>query len=158
MIRLIKRVFNATVFAPVSDPHSVSDTLATLFHRSAATTYLIIAIWGVISWFVGLRTLSTLWGDPIQDSYSLLVTAAALIAFYGATFFPKHARTELMAASALVGLQVLYTASLGWYVLAIGDTLDTRIPLLILSMTTWVMPVARSVFVYRLLVSTAPRG
>ena len=151
----LKRLWNASVFAPISNPHSVSDTLATLFHRSAATVYMLLSLWGAVGWYFGLNTMSSLWGDPIQDSYSLLVFVTAISASIGATFFPKHARTELLFASALVGLLVLYSASIVVYLFTFGDTFDIRMALLVLSLTGWVLPIARCVFVYRILISVA---
>lgn len=151
---LLKRIYRASVFSPLRLSPTLSDALATLFHRSAVTLYLLFLGWAVAGWTFDLDPLTQRWGATLQDSYSILVGVTAIGAAYGATFFSRNARLEMFAASALTTLFFVYIGAIGYDILVFGEN-HLRGALFFLTLTVPVVPIARIVFIYLLLLRTA---
>lgn len=151
---ILTRLYEASVFKPVTTRRLHSQqVLVLMFHRTAAFTYALVALWGVTSAITGVQTLAVVWGAGIQSFYSLCVALAALVGMVGAAFFPRTARMEMYATSSLLPLTLLYTALLGFHVFFLGD-LD-RASLLPFSMLPVPIILARIIFVYTSLIEQA---
>lgn len=81
---------------------------AYMFHRTAATVYLIYAGWGLIVGVDGVPSLVYQQGNEWTTLFALAVFATAVPACLGATFFPKYARLELFAGASFAALLLVY--------------------------------------------------
>ena len=86
----------------------MNDILAVLFHRLAATLYLLYSLWAIVSIITGIPSISRLQGDTFQLIFSSVVLITTAPACVGATFWPILARLELFFSSGFIGLLLLY--------------------------------------------------
>lgn len=146
-MRLFKILYSKSVFSPLGFPGSASDTLATLFHRTAATVYMLYAAWGFSSTLRGIPSVDSAFGDFSQFVFSFFVLVVALLACVGATFFPKTGRLELFAGASFAGLI--------FFVYLLSQIIDGSVDGAVLITSILVLPIARSVFIYLTLIKTA---
>lgn len=149
-MNVLRRIYKASVFSPITRELVGVRLLVTLFHRGMAVLYFLFAVWGVASAVFGIPSLQQSQGHLWQFVYSLLVFAAAAPAMIGSTFFPRLARLEMYASSSFVSLIVFYIAQL-----FIGGVLsgDASRPITsILIATIAVFPILDVVFIYLTLV------
>jgi len=151
----LRKLRDATVFKPINPDDNSNIILATLYHRSAATLYLVYVVWGVVSFAQLVPTHFIEQGSFFQQVFSTAVTFAALIAMCGALFFPKTGRFELFAGSTVAILFLLYIVLIFIAVLN-GDT--DKLPTLVFGASHLVVPISRTIFIYLTLIKTASRG
>lgn len=149
MLRLLKN----TVFEPIADDWKPDKVLAVLFHRSAATLYLIYFLWGSTSIVGSIPTLVNTQGDFFQIFFSILVACVSLLAFFGALRFPILARLEMFSAASLATLVLVYEIFLA-FALFQGDRAGLG-PAFVLSLSYLVVPTSRMVFIYVTLIKQA---
>jgi len=149
----IKKLWQTSIFFPLTLERSyVNETIALLFHRSAALLYFLYAIWGVSTTFGGIPTLIRINGDTWQVFFSLLIALTSLPAFVGACYFPRLSRLELFAISSFSSLIFIYIGVL--IVLAFhGDTARFAAIPLITSLA--IIPLSRIFFIYTKLIKQA---
>lgn len=153
MVSWLRGAYTASVFSKVDPPHtSPNDILASLFHRSSATLYFIYALWGIVSFYDLIPTLFMNNGQFFSQFFSLIVAITAGLAAVGAAYFPRTGRMEMYAGLAVVGLITFYVVSL--FLAGLGE-LPGRIPAAIYGTSHLVVPIARTVFVYKTLVHVA---
>lgn len=147
----MKRLYDASVFRGKADDCTMSDVFATLFHRLAATLYLLYGAWGGLVAWDGIGSLTRQQGAEWTTIFAMFVLLLTIPACIGATFFPEQARLELYAGAAFSVLMLIY------YYFLVVDIVQRGAPLagLILPLSVVVMPVARSVIVMRLLLMQA---
>jgi len=148
MVSWTKRVYNASVFRKMPDDFTMSDVFAALFHRLAATTYLIYSTWAIMVIFNGVPSLVRQQGDQWTTIFAAFVLLLAAPACIGATFFPQMARTELFSGAGFVALMAVY------FYLLIADiiTRGGGFAGIMLLLSVVVMPLARTaIIVYFLL-------
>lgn len=108
----IKDTIEASVFKRLSEGSAMSDRIAAYFHRASAIIYFIYSMWAILALIDGIPSLILAQGQDWQ----LLFSAVALVftgpAAFGATFFPKYARTEMASGLLFVGLMLLYVGIL----------------------------------------------
>lgn len=148
----MKKFISKTVFNPIGKEWYPDKVLAVLFHRSAATLYLIYFFWALSSIFWEIPSIILLQGDVVQIIFSIVVMPIAFCAFIGALYFPKLARLEMYAASSLVTLVVIYEIFIAWRFF-LGDS-DYGVSF-ILNLSHLVIPVSRIIFTYVTLVKQA---
>lgn len=148
VIKLLKH----TVFEPLNDDWAPDKVLAILFHRSAATLYLVYFLWGVTSIAGSIPALTQAQGNLFQSFFSLLVSIVSSIAFFGALRFPRNARLEMFSAASLSTLVVIYAVFLA---VAFFDGSRAYGPAFILSLSYLVIPTSRVVFIYVTLIKQA---
>ena len=142
-----------TVFRKEPVVTTMSDIIAILFHRSAATLYLIYALYAVVAIGVGIPTLTSAFGDFVQLAFSFFVLVCTAPACFGATFFPKYARLELYAGAGFVAL-IFFIYMIPLLVAGVMGDLPKFAQLVLVS-SILVVPVARCVFVYITLIHQA---
>lgn len=151
MRKLIARtVFNR--LDPIAHPN---ETIAVLFHRLAATSYFLYALYGVVSFLNGVPSIVLAvghFGDYISALFSLLVFISAAPAAYGALTFPRHARVELFSGAAFGSILVIYLVIL-FLSGASGTHASFAQVCLIAAIVT--MPLCRAAFIYLTLVKHA---
>jgi hypothetical protein len=145
-VKLLERIYRASVFAPITRELVGVRLMATLFHRGTATLYLGYTIWAIASAIFGIPSLQQTQGEIWQVGFSLLVFIACAPAAVGATFFPRLARLEMFAAASFVGLILFYVIELAVTGLASGDA--GRPISAILIGTVMIFPAIRVVFIY----------
>lgn len=149
---LIRRLYEASVFAHVPDPLLVPPArLIAYFHRASVFMYATFAVWGAVGSFVGVSPLL----DPIDDLWQSVFSAAvfvvAFLATIGALFFPSLARLELFSSSSLVGMLCFYIIIL----LAIGKHDPAYGTVAVLMINLCVIPSTRVLFIYRAMIRHA---
>ncbi len=151
MVTWTKKVYNSSVFRRMPDDYTMSDIFATLFHRLAATVYLIYSTWAVMVIINGVPSLLRQQGDQWTTIFAAFVLALAVPACIGATFFPQLARTELFAGAAFVALMFVY------YYFLIVDTIGRHgSPTgVVLLLSVVVMPIARTAIIFYFLLKQA---
>lgn len=152
-----RRLLNLTVFAPIERNAGADRILAVLFHRSAATVYFIYAVWGVVSFRGIIPSILFTQGTFFQQLFSVAMVVAAVTGCVGATFFPKTGRTELFAGLAVASLLTYYVITLFFVGFGLADLpMDVaKQAAAIYGASHLVLPIARSVFIFRTLIRTA---
>lgn len=150
-MELIKKLYHYSVFNPMRVGYiPPTMVISMLFHRTAATVYLLYAIWGLITGFGTSPTLDDQGSELFSNFFSLSVVLAAIPACVGATFFPRTGRLEMYAASAFTGLMVVYLVfSLGRVI-----TGESQWGSIVLLLSILVIPIARFSFIFLTLVRT----
>lgn len=148
----MRRFISRTVFNPIGKDWQTDKVLAVLFHRSAATLYLIYFFWGLSSIFVHIPSLTEEQNDIVQTAFAFLVIPTSLLAFVGATYFPKFARLEMYTAAALVTLIIIYEA---FILIDFLNSSPSDGVNFILNLSHLIIPIARIVFIYVTLVKQA---
>jgi len=148
----MRKLISNTVFNPIGPDWKPDKVLAVLFHRSAATLYLIYALWSVAAIFGSIPSIVQLQGDLVQDFFSLLVAPIAFAAFVGAVYFPKLARLEMYTAASLVTLVFVYEIFVAITFFQ-GD--PSKGVGFILNLSHLVIPTARIIFIYVTLIKQA---
>lgn len=148
----MRKFISHTVFTPIGNDWFPDKVLAVLFHRSAATLYLLYALWGVASLFRYAPYIMAGKGDLGLSLIASLVIPIMLAAFIGALYFPIFARLEMYSSASFVTLLLLYAVFLlvGYFQ---GDT-HNGIEI-ILTLSRLVIPSARIVFIYVTLIKQA---
>lgn len=156
-MRVLRDLYDVSVFKPIRTSSIVGSNkvLVALFHRSAATLYLVYSIWGLLSVLDGLPVLSHTAGNVWQESFSAAIALVCIPACIGATFFPKTARLEMIAGSSFVSLIIIYIGFTFWSIITNGAP-SIQGGILLLSLL--VLPVARVMFVYRALIEAAGKA
>lgn len=148
----INTVFNS-IDRTVMHPNEV---LAVYFHRSAASIYMIYALWGILSIGFSVQTIEEAIGAAPQIVFAALVILITTPACIGAMFFPRTGRLELFSASPLAMLLAVYIG------ISIIDMIDggewNHLPSVVLLISTLVIPIARAVFIYKTLTKQADGG
>jgi len=108
MLTLLKLILSRSVFSPILPNTAMNDVLAILFHRLAATVYMLYGLWATITIVSGIPPITQAEGDMYQIIFSTLVLITTIPACVGATFWPVLARLELFAGSGFLGLTLLY--------------------------------------------------
>jgi len=148
----VHKFISKTVFNPIGKEWLPDKVLAVLFHRSAATLYLIYSAWGVAAIFGSIPTIINFQGDTAQTFFSLLIAPISFLAFIGALYFPKLARLEMYSASSLVTLVAIYEFFVGYAFLQ-GD--GPHGVAFILNLSHLVIPISRIIFIYVTLIKQA---
>lgn len=104
----IKSLVGKSVFRKMPPEYTMSDIFATLFHRMAATLYLVYSGWAVLVLLDGVPSLVQQQGEGWTALFATFVLLTTAPACFGATFFPKAARTELFAGLAFALLLLIY--------------------------------------------------
>lgn len=146
------KLLNNTVFNRIEKDWKPDKVLAVLYHRSAATLYLIYALWGVASVFGSIPTIVAAQGNLIQSFFSLLVAPISFTAFIGALYFPKLARLEMYCAASLVTLVVVYEI---FVAIAFFQGNPPNGVGFILNLSHLVIPTSRIIFIYLTLIKQA---
>lgn len=154
-MQLFKKLYHYSVFNPMrvgSIPPTM--VIAMLFHRTAATVYLLYALWGIVTGFGTSPTLDDHNSELFSNFFSLFVVLTAIPASVGATFFPRTGRLEMFSASAFTGLMLVYLAfSLGRVI-----TGEAQWGSIILLLSILVLPIARFSFILITLVRTQEKA
>jgi hypothetical protein len=151
MINLFKRFVQASVFRKMPDDYTMSDIFAALFHRMAATLYLIYSGWAVLVLVDGVPSLLRQQGGEWTALFAVFVLLTTAPACFGATFFPKAARTELFSGFAFALMLLIY-----YYFLAIGVLNGTgSIAGFELLTSVIVMPICRTAIIIYFLLKQA---
>jgi len=148
----MRKFIDRTVFHRIGDDWGPDKVLAVLYHRSAATLYLIYFLWGIASIFGSIPTLVEAQGDFFQIAFSTLVLPTAFCALLGATFFPKFARLEMYSAASLVTLVLVYEVFIA---LAFFQGDVARGVSFVLNSSFLVIPISRVIFIYLTLIKQA---
>lgn len=150
--RIPMRLYKASVFHPVKvlrdGPKAV---LSILFHRSAATLYLIYSIWAFGQLFQPIPSLAGGANELVQYIFPFFVLLASVPACIGATFWPRLARLEMFAGSSFVAMLGVYLIYLGFYYIGEGTSFASWI----LNVAHVVVPAARVAYIYLTLIRTA---
>jgi hypothetical protein len=151
MVNTIKRVVSASVFRKMPPDYSMSDIFAALFHRLAATLYLIYSVWAVDVILRGVSSLVAQQGDQWTSIFAAFVLLTTGPACLGASFFPKLANLELYSGGAFIALMAVY------YFFLVRNTIETggSEAGVILLMSIIVMPLARTLIIMYFLVKQA---
>jgi len=134
-------------YNPRSVRISSNQVLAVSYHRTAATTYFVYLVWGI---------LSSVDDDHYQDWFPFLIVVASFLAFIGANCFPSTGRIELFAASALTVL--ILTFIMLTLVHAVTVHPGTWSANLVLDASFLIIPVSRISFIIRQLLREASRS
>ena len=148
----MRQFISNTVFSPMDKIWIPDKVLAVLFHRSAATLYLIYSLWGITSIFGSLPSIVAAQGDIVQIVFSLMVAPISFAAFVGALYFPKFARLEMYTASALFTLVGLYELVVFWQFTQGNPSYG---PQFVLNISHLVIPGSRVLFIYLTLIKQA---
>lgn len=154
-MQLIKKLYHYSVFNPMrvgSIPPTM--VIAMLFHRTAATVYLMYALWGIVTGFGTSPTLDDYNSELFSNFFSLFAVLTTIPAAIGATFFPRTGRLEMYAASAFTGLMLVYLA----FGLGRAITGESHWGSIILLLSILVIPIARFSFILLTLVRTQANG
>ena len=153
-MKKLKSIFARSVFRPIPRNAPMNDILAVLFHRLAASVYLIYTLWAIVSIIDGLPSIIRERGDTFQLAFSILVLLTTGPSCLGATFWPLLARIELFFGSSFVGLLILYL-----YFLVQNALYNTGSwPGFILIWSIIILPACRTVIVVILLLRQAKEG
>lgn len=152
---IVRKLLERTVFNPIGGKWSPDRVLAILFHRSAATLYLIYGCWGLVSIFGSIPTLVHFQGDVVQLVFSFLVMPMSFCAFVGALFFPAFARIEMFSAASLVTLVTIYEVFV--FIAFLQGDVPHGVGF-VLNLSHLVIPIARIVFIYVTLIKQAGDG
>lgn len=139
----LKNIIRNSVFNNIPKGLPMNDMLAVLFHRSAATLYLIYATWAVISIALGIPSIISGIGDTGQIFFSLLVLFTAGPACFGSTFWPNMARLELFSGSAFVMTMLIYLFFQVQYAIYTENSWAG----VVISLSFLVLPIARTAIV-----------
>lgn len=153
----MKKFLSTTVFNPLEKVETPDKILAVLFHRSAATLYLIYFAWGLTSLFQLIPTIFMQQGSLFQQIFSVAVVATSGTAFVGATFFPRTGRLELFAGAAVTALITFYVGSLFFAGLTNLTVDGSKIPAAVYGSSHLVVPIARTIFIYKTLTRVAAK-
>jgi len=124
-----------------------NEMLAIYYHRSAATLYLIYAVWGMFSFFHSIPTFE-LAAPDFKELFPLYIVPIALTSMVGATFFPRTGRLEMFASAGLASLVTFYiTLS---FIQGFQGDID-RIVNSTLNLAHLVVPISRVAFIFRTL-------
>lgn len=149
----MRSLLKNTVFEPLEDDWKPDKVLAVLFHRSAATLYLIYFCWGISSIIGRIPSIVEAQGDLFQTVFSALVSIVSGLAFFGALQFPSHARLEMYSAASFATLVFIYEIFLAF---TFFDGFNPSYgPAFLLSLSYLVIPLSRVVFIYVTLVKQA---
>ena len=107
---MITRVFRRSVFHSTPPSYAMSDVIATLFHRMAATVYIIYSAWASVAIWSTLPALTNLAGAQWATIFAVIFLGTTALSAVGAAFFPLLARLELFAGSAFAALLLVYFA------------------------------------------------
>lgn len=151
MVTWARKVYTASVFRKMPDDFTMSDVFATLFHRLAATTYLIYSFWAISVLIDGVPSLVRQQGDQWTAIFAAFVLVLTAPACFGATFFPQAARTELFAGAGFVALMAFY-----YYFLIVDVvTRSGSVAGIVILSSVVVMPIARTVIIIYFLLKQA---
>jgi len=153
IIRAVTKLYGLSVFSPL-DPekdHHPNETLAVLFHRTAATLYFLYAIWGLTTTWSGIPTLIEANGDIWQFFFSFGVFLICVPACIGATFFPHTARLELFTGSGFIAAIIVFMA----FQLSSAFQDIAHFGGFALLATILVVPLSRGIMIYRTLIKQA---
>lgn len=152
----MRRILSRSVFKPMPRGMAMNDVLAILFHRSAATVYMLYALWAIVSFIPAPNTASPVTTEELgymigRVIFPLVVLILSTISGIGAIFWPVMARVELFAGSAFCASLLIYS------VLTIGRAIEgtSSWSSVVLIFAVIVLPVARTVIVYLFLVRQA---
>lgn len=148
-MKLFKKLYEASVFSPIGFPGNNDQIMATLFHRAAATLYLLYALWGFTSTITGIPSVINTYGDFTQVVFAFFVFLVAVPACIGATFFPRTGRLEMHFEMAFVGLI--------FFVYVIAQIVTGSINGTMLILSVLVVPISRAIFIYLILIRTASK-
>lgn len=142
----MRSLLKNTVFEPLEDDWKPDKVLAVLFHRAAATLYLIYFLWGVSAIIGRIPSLVEAQGDLFQTVFSALTAIVSILAFFGALQFPNRARLEMYSAASLATLVFVYGIFLA--ITFFDGFSPTYGPAFLLSLSYLVIPLSRVVFIY----------
>ena len=147
----LSRAYNASVFRKMPDDFTMSDIFAALFHRLAATLYLIYSAWAVVVVLRGITSLTAQQGTEWTTIFAGAVLLTVAPACLGASFFPRFANLELYSGAVFIALMGVY------YFFLIRNTIETggSEAGVILLMSVIVMPLARTVIIMYFLIKQA---
>lgn len=151
MIKFIKEAKAKSVFRKMPDDYTMSDIFAALFHRLAATTYLIYSGWAVLVLLNGVPSMVRQQGTDFTTIFAVFVLLTVAPACFGATYFPQAARTELFAGASFIMLMIIY------YFFLIQNTIETGGSWagVVLLLSVVVMPIARTAIIIYFLLKQA---
>lgn len=139
----LKNVLDNSVFNRTPRGLPMNDVLAVLFHRSAATLYLIYVFWAAISIVGGIPSVIHGLGGLGQIIFSVIVICTAGPACFGATFWPNMARLELFAGSSFIMSMLIYIFFLIQSTIQYGSSISS----IFLALSFLVLPIARTAIV-----------
>lgn len=153
MIRFSRDIIHKSVFRRIPKNTPMNDILAVLFHRLAATTYLLYALWAVFAIIDGIPSITRAQGDIFTFWFATAILVVTLPACLGATFWPRLARLELFAGGSFTGLLVFY-----YFVLFRGVIEQhTSIAGFVILLSVVILPLCRTIVVVLLLIRQAKR-
>lgn len=151
-MRKISELVGRSVFKKMAPGREMNAILAVVFHRSAATLYLLYFAWGVAQTIQGAPSLVLNNGQTWTTIFAILVMITTAPSCFGATFWPNFARLELFAGSSVVTLLFAYIAILGYNTFFLHNS---TVGGWILSITVIVIPAARTAVVFLFLSNQA---
>ncbi len=149
----VRRLYEMSVFHPLSTARIIEPARlqTALFHRTAATKYLIYLAWAVVQLvFTGPPTLTLAFGELATVLFAVFLIPATVIACVGATWYPYLGKWEMYAASSVVGLLALYVITL--VVLTFLGSDPGRLQLAVALCALFPLHISRIAYTYRALV------
>lgn len=148
---MINSIFRRSVFHSTPPSYAMSDLISTLFHRMAATVYLIYSAWAAVAIWGGIPALTSLAGIQWATIFAAIFLSSTALACLGATFFPALARLELYAGAAFSALLIVYF--LFTFIAALFNGGSGTAPLFVLGVA--VLPVTRTLMILYFLLKQA---
>lgn len=149
---MTKKTWRDTVFNPAKKFAHENERIALVYHRSTVVIYAMLMAWSIAS--LNLSFPALLSGDvtAFTDWFSIYVIPASLLAMIGALYFPRLARLEMFASSALLGLVSVFLVLIAWEAMT-GD--DSARRNLWIDLALAVIPTSRVILIFRSLLRAA---
>lgn len=139
-----------TVFQRVPIGAHPNELLAAWFARGMAITYTTYVVWAALTFSSSMPHVLESQGELWDWVFSLMTLLGSTIAVVGATFFPRTGRLEMFAGAGVIGLIAAYI------ILGLVGGWTARGAIILGSLL--VMPIIRTVWIYRTLIRTAEKS
>lgn len=110
MAEFIRRVYRASVWHP-DGVRQEDERVRGLFRVVLPLMDVMLIVFGLVSWQLGLRSLQESTGHDLQSWWSLGIAVSAAVAFVGVAF-PRLSKVELAGKIPLIMLLTFYIATL----------------------------------------------